>query len=169
MIVLEGCDCAGKTSLARELMREIGGKLAHFERYGLLPNWWDYSWMYVNSCRDWAVVDRFIVSEFVYGRLWRNGPNKRLDPGALDVVRHGMAAVDAITVYVRPPIDVVLQRMETRGEKLLKKTEVSRVYSMYDEYLLGSICKITDTPVIVVTGLNSLADVSEILVSYRPR
>jgi len=187
MIVLEGCDCAGKTTIARELARRLlaSDKLRRFEAFGLMPTWWDYSYMYVASCKPWSVIDRFIISEFVYGKLWRDGPNIKLTNSNCMLVREAMFKVGALTVYVRPPMETVLRRMELRGEKLLKPSDVPMVYALFDRYLsmglhrvrvrvqfpaaypyLLTSCSVTQTPVVIVDGEDLKENVSSILQAY---
>ena len=180
MIVLEGCDCAGKTTIARELARRLlaSDKLRRFEAFGLMPTWWDYSYMYVASCKPWSVIDRFIISEFVYGKLWRDGPNIKLTNSNCMLVRKAMFKVGALTVYVRPPMETVLRRMELRGEKLLKPSDVPMVYALFDKYLSGTpspwsgcpalltSCSVTQTPVVIVDGEDLKENVSSILQAY---
>ncbi len=167
MIVLEGCDCAGKTTLAMELIKRIGTKLRRFERYGLLPEWWDYRWMYVRSCERWSVIDRFVVSEFVYGTVWRLGANLRLSEDNLRLLRERMNQVGAVTVHVRPPQAVINHRLSARGDALLKADEVGQVVQLYDEYLSSSRDVITDTPVVIVTGCNVMRDADAVMTSYE--
>ena len=143
--------------------------------------------MYVASCKPWSVIDRFIISEFVYGKLWRDGPNIKLMNSNCMLVREAMFKVGALTVYVRPPMETVLRRMELRGEKLLKPSDVPMVYALFDKYLSGTSsrarmrvqfpavysylpwftsCSITQTPVVVVNGEDPMGDLHTILRLY---
>jgi len=168
MIVLEGCDCAGKSVLAMELAEKMieRARLSRFERYGLLPEWWDYEWMYVRSCERWAIVDRFVVSEFVYGRLWRGGPNEKLTCERLTRVKNAMKAVGALTVHVAPPYEVVEKRLRMRGDDLVKRDDLATVMSWYDEYLARANCAITDTPVVRASGIDRGHDIATIMTRY---
>jgi len=169
MIVFEGCDCAGKTYLAENIaLRFLTlGRLTRFEKYGLLPAWWDYKYHYISSCKEYAVLDRFIVSEYVYGRLWRNGPNEKLTcTGLSAIIEHIRTLPSALTVYVRPSYQTVMKRMKQRGEKLLHPRDVRKVMSMFDEYLNHELCRVTEMPMIQVSGENIEADSDKILQAY---
>jgi len=167
MIVLEGCDCAGKTTIAIELARRMveTGRLRRFEKYGLLPDWWDYHHMYVRSCEEWSIIDRFVVSEYVYGLLWRGGANKELTK-RVKTVSQAMNDVSAVTVYVRPSIWVIEKRLKERGDPLVKIDDINHVYSWYDSYLARERCAVTNTPVVQVDGENVHEECDKIMDVY---
>lgn len=66
MIIIEGADAVGKTTLAKRICQELDLRYAH---YGLLPKTWDYLTDYVPSIADRVVLDRFMLSELVYSRV----------------------------------------------------------------------------------------------------
>jgi hypothetical protein len=70
MIVIEGADGVGKTTLARELCHRLH---LGYEHYGMLPEGWRYFEDYMPSIRRDVVLDRFIMSELVYGTRLRRG------------------------------------------------------------------------------------------------
>jgi thymidylate kinase len=171
MIIFEGADGAGKSTLARIVARRLldTERLKRFECYGLLPTWWDYCHHYMVSCQRFAVLDRFIVSEFVYGRLWRGGPNVKLTQKNVGDVADRMDAARSLTVYVRPEYDVCLNRLKQRGDPLLDHKDLRDVYKMYDEYLLRKNCVITGSPVMVVTAQDGVFEIDSIMSMYERR
>lgn len=69
MIILEGANLVGKTTLANALLARFPGW--HYEHLGLLEVGWDYYWDYIIRIRRRVVQDRFHLSEWVYGNAIR--------------------------------------------------------------------------------------------------
>lgn len=132
MIIFEGIDGAGKTTRALATAARLAecGLLTQFERYGVLPLDWDYRRDYLRSIRPYAVCDRFILSEYTYGRVIRGGPDVRLTDRSMAVICRELARVGALTVYVHCDVKTALARR--------KKNDVftdAEVLKVYDEYV----------------------------------
>lgn len=78
--LLEGPDGVGKTTLAKEIASQKGAHIIHssYNKY------WDikkYHEMIIKQALDFnekgipVVLDRWVVSEFVYGTVFRGGPS----------------------------------------------------------------------------------------------
>lgn len=65
MLIIEGSDCVGKTTLANELSRRLNYAYQHL---GPLPDCW-YDIDYVNLAAANSVRDRFHLSEIVYSTV----------------------------------------------------------------------------------------------------
>lgn len=68
MLVIEGSDCMGKTTLARQLwahpqLQALGMEIQHLSK---LPVGHDRSWHYVNRMNVDGIFDRFYLSEIAY-------------------------------------------------------------------------------------------------------
>lgn len=81
MIIVEGCDLVGKTTLAYSLVKELStNSCGHF--YGHLGNWpiessrRDFRLHLAQLVQPYSVLDRFHLSEIVYGNFYRG--NSRL-------------------------------------------------------------------------------------------
>lgn len=65
MIIIEGTDGVGKTTLARELQKQLRCAYVH---YGLLPEWWCKE-AYVSRLLEHSVYDRYHWSEAAYSEV----------------------------------------------------------------------------------------------------
>jgi len=77
MLILEGADQLGKTTLANKLLKELHKRgypyvYRHFTR---LPDCWKYPMSYLAHVSEPVVQDRFHMSEIVYTYM-RNEPTK---------------------------------------------------------------------------------------------
>ena len=74
MLIVEGSDLVGKTSLVKELCKEAieQGFPMIPQHFGLLPDSWDFFSDYLPYIQKRTVMDRFIISELIYGELLRN-------------------------------------------------------------------------------------------------
>lgn len=170
MIIFEGPDCAGKSTLARAMVRKLldEGVLTHYERYGFLPPDWDYKGDYIRSCKIGAVLDRFVVSEAVYGRLWRGGPNPKLFYGnTLDAIATACAEAGGLTVYVDTDLGTLYTRLQARGDKHVTAVDLPEIIRLFNDYLLGTECKLTHTSIIRASGVDVQKDVALIWDTYR--
>lgn len=118
LIVLEGCDCTGKTTLARQLdtiIRETSSRPIHHLHFGppkerdprreWLPPINDY-----RPGREHFIIDRLHIGDEVYGPLYR-GERWLTDAGRreIDLVLYRKGAV---LVHTVANADVVHERMQ---------------------------------------------------------
>lgn len=75
MLIIEGADLVGKTTLAHKLVKELDGHVyKHFSR---LPESFDYFWGYVENAVTHSVQDRFHMSEVPYALCRGEEPRVR--------------------------------------------------------------------------------------------
>lgn len=110
IIVLEGPDGAGKTTLAKQLCARYGGLYVH-NRYHRAADIWAYHlaslrWAVRESAERLVVIDRHWISECVYARVYRSGSAYGAFARALHrvLLRYG-----ALYVLCAPPIEVVVE------------------------------------------------------------
>jgi hypothetical protein len=74
MLIIEGPDMIGKTTLCKKLLKELNTTYnmphiyAHFSK---LPKAWDFFWDYIQRMSRNIVQDRFHLSEIVYAHVCR--------------------------------------------------------------------------------------------------
>jgi hypothetical protein len=135
LIILEGPDGAGKTTLAQQLVHEFNAKLirhdAQPERAEMFP-------YFINSLREAAkhdgrvIFDRCWLSEPIYGAVLRNGGDRvGINRRALDRVALGIGAV---VIRCLPALDTVLENFnKNRHEQLPQKDEqMKAIYERYE-------------------------------------
>ncbi len=75
MLIIEGSDLVGKTTLIKELCAEATKRGFPMipQHFGLLDDSWDFYGDYLPYINKRTVMDRFILSEIVYGEMLREG------------------------------------------------------------------------------------------------
>jgi len=136
LIILEGVDCSGKSTLANELVSLIGdAELIHrgvpidhvLDEYELaLLN-------YVPQQSRSIVCDRWHIGPDVYGPIKRG--DNGLDPVIRWHINAFLQAKGAYLVYTEMPLDALLSRMNERGEDYLARDEVASVIDLYREVI----------------------------------
>lgn len=100
MLVVEGADCLGKTTLVAELREALGGAMCcspAMLKLGKEHSTWrpvDY----VAACKPWTLCDRFHLSEAVYGAVARGKSN--LTPWAIGTIADAISGCGGMVVIV---------------------------------------------------------------------
>ena len=150
LIVLEGCDGTGKTTLAENLAKIIGTEIIHCSQY--TPN--NYSFFHSIIEASWErniIADRFCYGQFVYQeeferplRIKQEGthsviigndvyefPNDTSALEVLHILETEMLQVDAKIIHVVAPVDEIKERLETRKEALINGLTIEEVISKF--------------------------------------
>ena len=144
MIIIEGADNTGKSTLGKFLSKEFSLELIHSER----PHW---SWTEEQSLEhsrkqllpQLAILDRvYALSEYVYGPICRGG-------SALGT-RHAEALVDLynrpyVIIYCRPQMSTILrngERDQMEGVVENHQAIVEAYDKLMDEVARFGVCKI---------------------------
>jgi len=141
LIILEGADLAGKSTLAADLRREFNGPTKLF-RQGPPPadvpirDVYELPWRsYTPNPLKLTVCDRWHLGEMVYGPLLRG--ESRLTLVERFHLELYLASLGAVLVHVQAPEADLRQRYRTRGDRLVSEEQVLRVAATY-RALLGS-------------------------------
>ena len=142
VIVLEGADCSGKTTLARHLMDQHGARYLHGR---VFPNMWKFHVAMVRRVLRLAnehlvVVDRLLLSELIYGQVYRGAPAYDLGARCLDRV---LQRVGAVTILCAPrdqeaQLKKHAERAE-RGEEAYQN--VAEVIALYADLARGNLTR----------------------------
>lgn len=130
-MVIEGCDKAGKTTLAQEISAKLGYSYYHFGAPG--PNPADeYADFLINLTKP-TVCDRFYYGENVYGPLLRG---KSLITAHQKIIIERLCRLKSgILIHAKPPLEVVQHRMGLLGDKLITNAQNEKAYAMFDHIL----------------------------------
>lgn len=140
VVLLEGPDCAGKTTLADELVKRYDGHYVHRTwRKGI--DVWDHHVEAIQIANDRAheqlvVVDRLWASEAIYGRVYRKESNYRHNSRAMDRVLLRLATIHVLCV---PDVDYVVKTHAARaavGQEMYPT--VREVAERYHDWALGN-------------------------------
>lgn len=130
IIVLEGPDLAGKTTIAREYERR--GFTYHHQ--GPLKT--SAREAYLEPLRGFTygfhVLDRWHLGELVYGPMLRG--ESKVDDALLEEIEVTLDALGARRFIVLPDIAVLRQRYAERGDDLLTLEQVEQVHAFYAGY-----------------------------------
>lgn len=74
------------------------------------------------------ILDRCYVSSYVYSLVF----GRQVNLGYIDKVAYEM---NPLIVYMRTPIDLILQRYERRGDRLADRTRLISIHSAYERWL----------------------------------
>ena len=148
LIVLEGCDGGGKTTLVRKLadLWRRGGSDHHvellhqgrppkdfnpFETYELALTQ-GLRWLQVLSTNVLVLADRWHLGEAIYGPLFRG--TSALDDGGLLHVELALATLGAVKVLAQPEDAIeVERRLRYRGDDFVPVGMVSTIHQRYEE------------------------------------
>ena len=129
-LILEGPDCAGKSTMAKELAERLGLDIIKSTYHG--PK---YKSAYVKhlECHD-VVIDRCWISEVIYSKYFvrRSEVDDFTDRMLCDIcVKRNIPIV-----VMLPPIDVIIQRMMYRGDDFYSVVfpNVHAIYKDYEYY-----------------------------------
>lgn len=146
MLILEGPDCAGKTTLLKELIARTikrlssDGSLASIvvQHFGLLPDSWDYYKDYLDRISVDRVSDRFHFSELIYGPVLRGQVNPKFDQIRREMVLMELLTTGSYVVYCRPDSPVLVRRYlaKKEGDEVLE----GNAKKLEDKHALGCKC-----------------------------
>ena len=112
LIVLEGCDGVGKTTVARNLAKVMDARIVHCT--AKTPN--DYK--FFKSIIDAAKYQNIIADRFCYGQfVYQNEKERHLTHAELVQLELDMLEAGAKVIHVHAPVDEVERRLRYRSEK----------------------------------------------------
>jgi thymidylate kinase len=135
MIILEGPDGTGKTTLANYIKSKTNGMIIHagygkdWDIKGFHENMIEFAHkIEQNGCT--AIIDRWAPSEFIYGMVFRGGPKYDARKLTLDVIK----TYNPTLIYCRN--DFVVQNHEkNKVDRQEMYNDISLVATMYDKLM----------------------------------
>jgi thymidylate kinase len=160
IIVLEGCDGAGKTTLAHKLV-EIGGGLGLAtdiwhrgvpQRHPLEEYEWDLEQGYPQNleqrARTLLICDRWHMGQIVYGSIYRPGDDKGMGLGGMWHVDALLQAHGALQLVLAPPVELMEMRVRQDGDDYVKVEHlrsINAAYHVLAEQYVNSVMVLNDT------------------------
>lgn len=138
-IIIDGCDCAGKSTLGQKLAEKTGYEIVKGSSFEISQLGVDGMFNYMMKLldKDNIIIDRFYLSNFVYGNLY-DYPTMTGNQFAQLAEK---AERKALTIYVQAPESVIKSRMIKRGDDMIKVDEIERILCKYDEALASVILR----------------------------
>jgi hypothetical protein len=115
MLLIEGSDQTGKTTLAQKLVARAAehphhhGFATYYSHMTRPPADWDYTTDYVLRAQPFAIQDRFHLGGIVYGDIIRGGT--KITPESLRWIEAHMALQGSFVVVLRATDDVMVKRL----------------------------------------------------------
>lgn len=119
MIILEGPDLAGKTTLANQLVAAINSRetgCAIFQRMTRLPDGFDRYRGYLRLMNRDVVMDRFHMSEIAY-QYAREDAINRLPSEQYRIIDAHLRLIGAVTVVVIPSEEQIRTLYRTHAQR----------------------------------------------------
>lgn len=136
LIVLEGIDGAGKTTLANLLSKTYDAGIIHATRE--TPNDWAWFSELMDLARDRNVImDRSFWGQFVY----QDPEERKLTWEQLHELEHRLDQEGGKLIYVTASTSDILQRLSGRAETLSRPLDLLR--ERYEQVILAADCPVT--------------------------
>lgn len=129
-LILEGPDCAGKSTMAKDLAERLQLDIIKSTYYG--PKTSD-AYRERLACHD-AVIDRCWISEVIYSKYF--GYDSSVDDFTDKLLNDCCVKMRIPIVVMLPPIDLIIYRMRERGDDFYSVVapNVHAIYKDYEEY-----------------------------------
>jgi thymidylate kinase len=115
LIVLEGCDGTGKTTLANNIAKVTGADIIHCT--STTQNDWNFFDTIIGLAKTHDIIaDRFMYGQFVYQQAWEREKKGWLTDRDFVNLELKMMASNAKVFHVMAPINEIRRRLEARGE-----------------------------------------------------
>lgn len=142
IIILEGPDGAGKSTLARELYnvlsQEDDTSIVHHGPYkgvdgAELSKLYFASMLPAITYNKHVILDRSWYSEPIYADVYRK-TESRITPSVRRMLERCALAKGAVVIYCRPPVEQCIEAFGARVEYLDSTTQLKAVAEKYDQW-----------------------------------
>jgi len=137
IIIIEGCDCAGKSTIAELLSKKTGYKIVKGSSFQISELGGDGMYDHMSKLldRENIIIDRFYMSNLVYGTLFDYPLMNYLQFDELA----DKTSKNALMVYVTASEEKIKNRMMARGDDMIKSENVRSILEKYDEVLSSNL------------------------------
>ena len=135
LYILEGCDGAGKSTVAAQLSKLVDAEVIHCSQY--TPNTASFFLHIAQAAKEKNIIaDRFCYGQFVYQKEEdRPLADKFSEISALEnlhKLESMMLEIGVKAIHVTAPADVIKDRLLLRGEHLINGLTVEDVLVKYE-------------------------------------
>lgn len=126
LIIVEGADCTGKSTLISALKDAIDqpvtllGKGPPTSRNAVVEYLWPLAG-YAPGSGEHIICDRWHLGEMIYPEIFHR--NSIMTSAQFDFIHGTLMHLGALVVYLEPPLSTVHARFNARGDKLIKNID----------------------------------------------
>lgn len=135
LIVLEGVDGSGKTTLANLLSMLLDAEIIHATRETPNTESW-FRWIIEEAKAKNIIADRFFWGQFAY----QNREERNISWRTLGKLEEYLADCGGIIVYVTAPDEVIESRLASRNEELSVPLEILK--ERYERLVKLAFCSV---------------------------
>ncbi|MBU8607861.1 deoxynucleoside kinase [Bacillus pumilus] len=134
IIILEGCDCCYKSTVAKQLSKKLDYKVQRGSSFELakksLDNLYDYCFGLTEH--DNLIIDRYIYSNLVYATKFPG--NTKLTHGQVSNIENKLLSkAKLVYLYARP--EVIKERILSRGDDQVNTKDIEPIVKLYNEVI----------------------------------
>lgn len=134
LIVLEGCDGSGKTTIANNLKAVLpNAEIIHCTTE--TPNDFEFFRSLIDASMERDIIaDRFCYGQFVY----QSPEERKLTPELLYMLETHMLAANAKVIHVTAPVNTIKERLSWRQENTMHPVEeiTDRYINLFERTLI---------------------------------
>jgi thymidylate kinase len=132
LIVLEGCDGSGKTTIANNLKAILpNAEIIHCTTE--TPNNFEFFRGLIIASKERDIIaDRFCYGQFVY----QTPEERKLTPEELTALEVGMLGAGAKVIHVTAPVDTIRERLSWRKEECPVSVITDRYCELFEKTLI---------------------------------
>jgi len=127
MIIIEGPDGAGKSTLVNYIRRELGSPVV--KPYYPKKNQLSY-YLHSGPLYEGYYLERYYLSEVVYPRFKLN--RDPMQDWKQFQIEAGLYQYAPVIFYLRPSRETILENINTRGDDYISEDEIDRMLVEYD-------------------------------------
>lgn len=121
MIIIEGTDLVGKTSVCNKICEADGNTLV-YQHLSKPPENWDYLFGYIDLAAKFSVRDRFHISDIAYRAAC--GEQPRIDPEHFRLVDAHLRLLGTVTAVITVDDCLLEERFAARKSVEMYKLDV---------------------------------------------
>lgn len=134
LLILEGSECCFKSTVAEKLHNKLGYEVTQGSHFKFATQGNDHlnKRMISFAEMDNKILDRFIYSNLVYASLKKD--YSILTPEQVKNIED-MIRDKAFIIYLHAPSEVLVQRLEERGDEYIKSDELKGINEVYERVM----------------------------------
>lgn len=132
MIIIEGCDGTGKSTLAHKLALELSLEYTK-ENKPLYDGFNYYLDRSLDTNLDNNILDRFHLGEYVYPQIKIQENRKPLTFPQIHLIENVLLSKGTILILADTSKDFILNTFRTRGEEYVFENEVDKIVELFNE------------------------------------